>query len=161
MMNKEQKQNGKEKKNFRRRDKMREKLEEAKDTLLRIKDESDFDKRSEEIIKEVTEKLGQDATLDFLKFLYTMQKDLKVEIPNDQDKVLETAKELINSVKDEEEFVFESVDQHVTSIVTPLNQERREDYIEYRDKIQEERFITRERKRSLENERIKQTNEEI
>ena len=52
--------------------------------------------------------------------------------------------------KDEEDFIFESVDQHVTSIVTPLNQERREDYIEYRDKIQEERFIARERKRSIE-----------
>ena len=143
-----------------RRNKMREKLEDAKDILLKIKDEPDFDKRSEEIIKDVKERLGQDASLDFLKFLYTIQKDLKSQLPNDQDKVLTTAKEMINNVKEEEDFIFEAVDQHVNSIVKNLDQERREDYIEHREKIQMERFIARERKRILEIQRINQTNKD-
>ena len=139
---------------------MLEKLEEAKGHLWKIRDDQDFEKKSEEFVKEITKGLEQEAMLDFLKFLYTLQKDQKAKIPNDQDKVLAIAKELINDVKFEEHHIFKEVDDHVSEIVSALDQERTEDYLEFRKQIAHERvdkyFEERRRKKNQKDEKSTQ-----
>ena len=57
------------------------------------------------------------------------------------------AKEMINSAKGEGNHIFEAVDQHAAGIVTELDEERLEEYLEFREKIAHERFLECERKR--------------
>jgi hypothetical protein len=140
-----------------RKNKMLEKLEEAKDHLWKIRDDPDFEKKSEEFIKEITKGLKQEAMLDFLKFLYTLQKDQKAKIPNDQDKVLAIAKELIDNVKFEEHHIFKEVDDHVSQIVSALDDERTEDYLKYREQIAHDRvdkYFEDKKKKDAEGQRV-------
>jgi hypothetical protein len=73
--------------------------------------------------------LEKETVLDFLKFLYGLQKEAKSKHqfpmnPKDQDKVLELAKEMLNSTKGEELHIFKAVDDHVGEIVAPLDYAR-------------------------------------
>ena len=67
--------------------------------MWKIKDDQDFEKKSEELISETINGLEMETVLDFLKFLYELQKDQKSKNPQDQDKVPASAKEMLNNTK--------------------------------------------------------------
>ena len=76
--------------------------------------------------------------------------------PQDQDKVLELAKEMLNSTKGEELHIFKAVDDHVGEIVAPLDYEKVCDYLELREKIAHERvdnYFDEKKTRELEGRR--------
>ena len=100
-----------------RREKMMEKLEEAKNHLWKIKDDKDFEKKSEDFINETIEGLENESAVEFLKFLYQLQRDQRPKETKDQNKQLTLAKEMINSTKGKENHRFEAVDQHAAGIV--------------------------------------------
>ena len=53
---------------------------------------------------------------------------------------------MINSTKGEENHIYEAVDQRPAGIVAELDEERLEEYWEFREKIAQERCLERERK---------------
>jgi hypothetical protein len=126
---------------------MKEKLEEAKEHLWEIKDDRHFEKKSEEFINQTIDGLEKEVAVELLKFLYQLQRDERPKERQDQNKRLAVAKALINSAKYEEDHIYDAVDQHANSIVADFDEERREEYIDYRDKIQHEMFFKRERER--------------
>jgi hypothetical protein len=96
---------------------MKERLEEAKEHLWKIKDDEDFEGKSEEFINETIAGLEKEVGVEFLKFLYQLERDRKSAEPKDQDKQLLLAKELINLVEEEDHHIFKAVDEHVSELV--------------------------------------------
>ena len=130
---------------------MLKRFQEAKKQLWKISGDQDFEEKSQALIDETLAGLEKDACAEFLKYLEQIQADRIAKQQRDQNHHLAIAKGLINSTKYEEDHIFDMVDQHANLKVAPLDRERREDYIEYRDKIQHERFIMREQKRDQDN----------
>ena len=61
----------------RRNQKLKEQLEFAKEFLWTIKDDEDFEKKSETFINETIAKLEKGFCTDFLKFLYQLETEGK------------------------------------------------------------------------------------
>ena len=79
---------------------------------------------------------------DLLKFLYELKKEAESKDPmtqEDQDKALETAKQMLINSKGKDNDIFELVDDHVADIVSLLDAHRRWDYIEFRERIAHDR----------------------
>jgi len=131
----------------RTKQKLNEQLEEAKEYLWKIKDDEDFEKKSETFIKETITRLERGVGTEFLKFLYQLKRDRKSTEAKGDDKQLSLAKELLNSVKEEDHHIFQVVDEHVCEIILELDRaERIDDYITLREKIAHERVDNYQRK---------------
>ena len=65
---------------------MKEQLEEAKEYLWKIKDDEDFARKSETFINETIAGLEKEVGVEFLKFLYQLERDRKSVEAKDEDK---------------------------------------------------------------------------
>ena len=98
-------------------------------------------------INETTSKLEKGVGTEFLKFLYQLKRDRRSTGIKDEDKQLSLAKELLNSVKEEDLHIFQIVDEHVVEMILKLESEERvDDYIKLREKIAHERVDNYPRK---------------
>jgi hypothetical protein len=119
-----------------RRMKMREELEEAKEQLWNHRNDEDFEERSKWIIDRTIKKIKDDIEKDYLKSLYDSRKN-REEL--DPDKKLQLAKQLIDTVRYEEHHIIVPVDVHIQEIIADLDQKRYEEYLSYRTEISQER----------------------
>ena len=123
---------------------MKAKLEEAREFSWNSKDDEDFKKKSEETIDETIEKLEKDVLVELAEFLYQLkEKRQQVKGGKDQDKQLGLAKELSNDAMDEDYATLEAGDQHVSEIIAKFAEDERDEYIEFREKIEGERVNKR------------------
>ena len=97
---------------------MRDQLEEAKNQIWNIRDEKRFEDKPQWIIDRTLKKIEQEIETDYLKSLYEAQKE-RPEM--NQDQKLQLAKELIDTVRDEEHHIMLPVDIQVQQIVDELD----------------------------------------
>jgi hypothetical protein len=122
-----------------RKQKLKEQLEEAKEYLWTIKDDEDFEKKSETFIDETIAKLEKGFCTDFLKFLYQFETERKKAEPQDDDKKLSLIKDMLNSVKGEGIHIFQMIDEHACEIAAKLRSEKIDEYLKFREQIAHER----------------------
>jgi hypothetical protein len=102
----------------RRRQKMRGQPEEAKNQIWNIRDEKRFEDKSRWIIDRTLKKIEQEIETDYVKSLYEAQRR-RPEM--NQDQKLQLAKQLIDTVRDEEHHIMLPVDIHVQRLVDELD----------------------------------------
>ena len=119
-----------------RRMKMREELEEAKEQLWNHRNDDDFEERSQRIIDRTIKKMKDDAQKEYLKSLYESRRNRE---DLDPDKRLQLAKQLIDTVRYEEHHIIVPVDVHIQEIIADLDQRRYEEYRAYKTEISQER----------------------
>jgi hypothetical protein len=107
----------------RRKQQMREELDEAKEQLWNHRDDEDFEERSQWIIDRAIKKMKSDAQKEFLKFLYETGRNRK---DLDPDRRLQLAKNMIDAVRYEEHHIIVPVDVHIQEIIADLDQRRYE-----------------------------------
>ena len=119
-----------------RRLKMREELEEAKEQLWNHRNDEDFEDRSQWIIDRTIRKMKDDAQKEYLKSLYESGRNRK---DLDPDQRLQRAKQLIDTVRYEDRNIIVPVDVHIQEIIADLDQRRYEEYLAYRTEISQQR----------------------
>jgi hypothetical protein len=119
-----------------RKQKMTEQLEEAKEQLWDIRDEGNFEEKSQWIINRTIKRIEQEVEKDYLKSLYQAQRERGYM---DQDTKLQLAKELINTVRLEEFNILLPVDIHVEKLIEDLDDARKDEYLAYRTEMSQER----------------------
>ena len=110
--------------------------EEAKEQLWDIRDEENFEEKSQWIINRTIKETEHEVEKDYLKSLYQVQKERE---DMDQDTKLQLAKELINTVRLEEFNILLPVDIHVEKLIEDLDEARKDEYLAYRTEISQER----------------------
>jgi hypothetical protein len=126
---------------------LRKEIDETKENLWDHRNDEDFEEKSQWIIDRAIRKMKDDTQKEFLKFLYQLKRDRKPTEPKNEDKQLLLAKELLNSVKEEELHIFQVVHEHVVEMILELESEERvDDYLKLRERIAHERVDNYQRK---------------
>jgi hypothetical protein len=82
-----------------------------------------------------------------------MKRNRKSAGIKDEGKQLSLAKELLNSVKEEDHHIFQVVDEHVVEMILELEEEDKvDDYIKFRERIAHERVDQYQRKMKVKRE---------
>jgi hypothetical protein len=142
-----------------RREKMREKLNETEERLWNIKDDEDFEQKSQEIIDETIKDLRSDVDTTFLKFLYKTVKEIPSSTrEQERDARMKLSKDMLTTAKEEDDHIFEAVDYHATQIAAELDERRRE---QFRDNLMFDRFLRTEYNRAAHKEAEEEPDTEI
>ena len=93
---------------------MTQTLEETKERLWKIKDDEDFEQKSQRIIEETIKEV--------LKFLHNQVTEIPVSNQEkERDTRMKLAQELLTTAKNEEDHIFDTVDYHATHIAKELD----------------------------------------